>query len=545
MFDDELDRDGGVAVESTASLHVERLLAGSPTAPRRADLAYDAPEGFLSPWAHGSVASRSRRWCQAEFAPLASDFRLTSPAALRLENLPSGSVLVSQLERLAAGEVDDQTLVEAIAAHERQMAWSAAAQARLVAELVARRPSNSRGPTPLHMATFELQARLATTRYGAEAKVGLALELESFPTVADALAAGQIDVSKAKVLLHTTPGLPDAELRRIHETLLPDASSLTGSQLRDKLRHAALQVDPDAVAKRHVKSFADRTVTVEPAYDGMSWVSALLRCDDAEAVRTYLDSLGTAAKAPGDSRTADQRRADAFSDLFRTLLDRGLDLDGAELPMFARRRPHLQVTIGAGSLLGLDDSPGLLAGYGPIPAELAREIATDATWQALFTDASTGEVTAVGTKSYRPGAVLARTVIARDVTCTFMGCRLPAHRCDLDHTPEYDPAKAATVAQTRLDTLYARCRSHHGAKTIKAWHVARDPDTGDSIWTAPTGHVYRRRTLKPPGTAPPDPAGIARQGTSAITAPPGTTSPPPPSVNGAAADAGDDDPPPY
>ncbi|WP_269142659.1 DUF222 domain-containing protein [Georgenia yuyongxinii] len=383
-------------------------------------------------------------------------------------------------------------------------AWANARQARLVSELVARRtPAPSPGPLPENLAAFEIQARLGISRYGAEAKVALAGSLDDFPHVADALAQGHIDMTKTKILLDTTFGLAPDQLRAVHVHLLPHAATLTGSQLRDKMRHAALALNPDLAAQRHQEAYADRAVTLEPAYDGMSWVSALLRCDDAEAARTYLDSVATAAKAPGDSRTADQRRADAFSDLFRTLLDRGLDLDGDDLPVFQRRRPHLQVTIGAGSLLGLDDSPGLLAGYGPVPANLAREIARDATWQALFTDATTGEVVALGTKSYRPGADLARAVVARDGTCTYIGCRTPASRCDLDHTPEYDPAKAATEHQTRLDTLYARCRSHHGAKTTRAWRVHRDPPTGDSIWTAPTGHTYRRKVNRPPGAPPP------------------------------------------
>ena len=433
-----------------------------------------------------------------------SRFGLGPGPAAQLELTTPGAALAHRLAQLSPADVDDATLIEAIAGYERMAAWAAANQARLITELIARRtPAPKPGPKPEDLAGFEIQARLGITRYGAEAKVGFAVSLDDFPQIADALVHGRIDTPKSKILLDITLGLPAAELRALHTRLLPIAATLTGPQLRERMRHAALALDPHQVAKRHAQAYADRTVTVDPTPDGMSWVSALLRCDDAEATRTYLDSLGAAAKAPGDTRTADQRRADAFRDLFRTLLDRGLDLDGAELPTFQRRRPHLQVTIGAGSLLGLDHSPGLLAGYGPIPADLARAIAKDATWQALFTDATTGEAVALGTKTYRPGAVLARTVVARDVTCTYIGCRVPASRCDLDHTPEYDPSRAATEFQTRLDTLYARCRSHHGAKTTKAWRAHRDPATGDSIWTAPTGHTYRRKVNRPPGAPPP------------------------------------------
>ncbi|MPV87084.1 DUF222 domain-containing protein, partial [Georgenia ruanii] len=433
-----------------------------------------------------------------------SRFGLGPGPAADLELTAPGPVLARRLAALSPADLDDATVVEAIAGYERMVGWATAAQARLITELLARRtPAPKPGPHPEVLAAFEIQARLGITRYGAEAKVGYATQLDDYPEVADALARGEIDTAKSKILLDPIYGLPGKKLRALHARLLPTAANLTGPQLRDRMRRAALAHDPDHAAKRHATAYAERAVTVEPAHDGMSWVSALLRCDDAEATRTYLDSLAAAAKTPGDTRSADQRRADAFRDLFRTLLDRGLDLDGAELPTPARRRPHLQVTIGAGTLLGLDDAPGLLAGYGPIPADLAREIALDATWQALITDATTGEVVALGTKAYRPGAVLARTVVARDVTCTYIGCRVPAWRCDLDHTPEYDPSRAASEVQTRLDTLYSRCRSHHGAKTTKAWRTHRDPATGDSVWIAPTGHTYRREVNKPPGAAPP------------------------------------------
>lgn len=441
-------------------------------------------------------------------AAAASRFALPAGPARDLETTPAGADLARRIAALVPAGADDATLVEAIAGCERLAAWASATQARLVSEVLARRsPAPSPGPLPDDLTAFEIQARLSITRYGAEAKVALAQDLDEFPLVADALARGDIDTHKARILLDPALSLTSDQRHDIHRDLVPSAPTLTGPQLRARMRRAALTANPVRAATRHQQAHATRTVTVEPAPDGMSWFSALLRCDDAEAARVYVDALAASAKTPTDTRTADQRRADAFSDLFRTLLDRGLDLEGLELPRTARRRPHLQVTVGAGTLLGLDESPGTLTGYGPIPADIARQIATDATWQALVTDATTGEVTSLGTTAYRPGAVLARTVIARDVTCTFMGCQVPADRCDLDHTPEFDPARAATE-QTRFDTLYARCRSHHGAKTTKRWHASRDPATGDSIWTAPTGHVYRRPVTRPPGVPPPEPAAL-------------------------------------
>ncbi|MFJ3408320.1 HNH endonuclease, partial [Promicromonospora sp. NPDC090134] len=35
-------------------------------------------------------------------------------------------------------------------------------------------------------------------------------------------------------------------------------------------------------------------------------------------------------------------------------------------------------------------------------------------------------------------------------------------------------------------------RAHHLAKTHHGWNVTRNPDTGTTTWTAPTGHTYTR-----------------------------------------------------
>ncbi|WP_242504468.1 DUF222 domain-containing protein [Promicromonospora panici] len=68
-------------------------------------------------------------------------------------------------------------------------------------------------------------------------------------------------------------------------------------------------------------------------------------------------------------------------------------------------RPVIRVTIPASTLLGLNDAPGDLAGYGPIPAETAAAIAQDATWQRLLTDPVTGILTDYSTTTYQPGKV--------------------------------------------------------------------------------------------------------------------------------------------
>jgi hypothetical protein len=158
--------------------------------------------------------------------------------------------------------------------------------------------------------------------------------------------------------------------------------------------------------------------------------------------------------------------------------------------------PLVQVTVAATTLLGLDDQPADLAGHGPIPAEMARQVAADpsGTWRRILTDPATGGVLDISHRTYRPPGPLARYVTARDGTCRFPGCRQPARRCDLDHvTPWPDGPTAAA-------NLMSLCRRHHRLKHSGRWDVTTDRDA-TITWTAPTGRNYDTR---PPPVAATD-----------------------------------------
>ncbi|NMR21743.1 HNH endonuclease signature motif containing protein, partial [Cellulomonas fimi] len=398
-----------------------------------------------------------------------------------------------------------------IAGWERITSWVAARQARMITELARRRELGRLG----EFVADEVAARLATTRAVAERKVSLATCLDAMPELADALHAGAVDVRKAVALIDTTDHLPLDTARELVAAALPDATELTVPQLRARIRRLDLTRDPAAADHRHTHARAQRHVTLTPAPDSMAWLSAYLPADDALRVFTALDALA-GSSATDDSTGVDARRADALSDTFTRILDSGLAPSGESLPTRQRVRPHLQVTAAATTLLGLDDVPAELAGYGPIPAAMARSIAADATWRRIFTDPATGSLTGIGPRSYRPGADLTATVLARDTTCTFPGCRTPSYRCDVDHVEPFDPTRPGD-AQTTCANLHALCRHHHRLKTHTGWTVVRKEETGATHWTAPTGHRYRRPTIAadpshpsvqptaPPATGPPNP----------------------------------------
>ena len=158
-------------------------------------------------------------------------------------------------------------------------------------------------------------------------------------------------------------------------------------------------------------------------------------------------------------RTMGQLRADVLADMAYATLER------ADLPRNHRRRPHIQVTVAATTLLGLDELPGELAGYGPIPAHLARQVAADGTWRRLLTDPGTGGLLDYGTTTYEPPKNLTDHVITRDQTCRGLGCRVRAERCDIDHTIRYPDGPTAE------HNLTCECRPCHIRKHNAGWQL--------------------------------------------------------------------------
>ncbi|NHT17847.1 DUF222 domain-containing protein [Cellulomonas sp. IC4_254] len=63
---------------------------------------------------------------------------------------------------------------------------------------------------------------------------------------------------------------------------------------------------------------------------------------------------------------------------------------------------EVRLTISASTLLGLDDQPADLDGYGPIDAVRARALAAGGVWRRVVTDPVTGQVLDVGRTRYRP-----------------------------------------------------------------------------------------------------------------------------------------------
>ena len=307
--------------------------------------------------------------------------------------------------------------------------------------------------------------------------------VDRFPDTLEALDAGTVTYLHCRCLVGLTRDLDADVASHVENRVLPAAGAQTVGEFRRAVVKAILALDPADSGERHRRAAADRRVECYPGDDGMATVWALLPAVDAAAIMTCLDAMAGRAI---DERSMDQRRADAMTELAMSALDR--------VPTQHGRKPAVHVTVALSTLLGRDEQPGELAGYGPICAELVREIAFDATgtWRRLVTD-ECGRLVDVGTEQYRPPQRLADFVIARDRTCRLPGCNRRACSCELDHVRPW-PRGA-----TDPDNMHCLCCRHHHLKHEAGWRVKRTQD-GTTVWITPTGHRHE----KPPATYPID-----------------------------------------
>ena len=398
-----------------------------------------------------------------------------------------GPDAVAALSAVDPARIDGAARIDLLVGLERQIAWLLAAQQRVLAALDGQALSWA-GEASRDFTHEQVGAALRLSPGTAAGRLAVARALsDRLPATSERLADGEITYWQARKLAEAVAPFDDETTAIIEQRVLRRAAEQTLSQFTATLRRAVLAADPRSAERRHADALDERRVVIRPVDDGMAQLWALLPADGAALIGCVLDSL--AVKAPGEIRSADQRRADALIDVFaRVIADPNLREQHG-------MRPSVQVTVAASTLLGADEQPGELAGYGPITAQMASRIAADqsGTWRRLLTDPATGALLDYGRTTYRPPRELADFVIARDRTCVFPTCGRAARRCDLDHGQPVDAG-----GSTNAENLAPLCRRHHHAKHEAGWTVTRQPD-GSYHWTSPTGHHY---TVKPPAYPP-------------------------------------------
>lgn len=461
------------------------------------------------------------------------------------EYLPDGLLadMLAQPAQTSAEHREFEAL-ERIGGWERVIAWAHARQFREIASFMrsaqARNVALGASSSQAYdSAVAEVGLMLRVSARAAAARVSDAWSLMTrLRGTLAALEAGRITLAKARILDAETLNLSDEHAAQVEQWVLGKARQQTPGQLRVAARRAVLVADPTAAEQRAQQARRERGVRMWPEPDGMATVSAYLPAAEATGVYAVLDEHARRAGSAADQRSMEARRADALVDLVLRPTGRcsagsraaGEDVTGtpASPPSSAAAAPaagpadatpaatspsgctrcqrgggvDVRVMVPYTVLLGADEQPAELAGYGPIPAAVARDLAAGGTWRRILTDPASGRPVDYGTTRYRPPAHLAELVITRDQTCQFPGCRVPAHRCDIDHSIPYDPDHGTgTTSETNLGP---KCRRHHQVKQTPGWSVTHHPD-GCTTWSTPSGHQYHSQ---PPPLTDPEPVTV-------------------------------------
>jgi hypothetical protein len=230
--------------------------------------------------------------------------------------------------------------------------------------------------------------------------------------------------------------------------LVSQARSLSSRVFPLALAHWRRLADPDGALADAAKAFERRRLCVSSTWAGTVRVDGDLDPESGEVVIKAIGSLAEPwALDRQDTRSPQQRRADALVEICRRHLDSGA------FPVQGGVKPHLTMTV---SLQDLQGNGLVDLETGAITAEAARRLACDCTIRRILLG-SDDEPLEAGRAARTVPTALRRALDQRDRGCTHPGCDMPARWCEAHHIIHW-----AHGGKTDLDNLRLLCRRHHG-----------------------------------------------------------------------------------
>ena len=159
----------------------------------------------------------------------------------------------------------------------------------------------------------EIAALLRLTGRGAGRVLDLAIALRRLPLTARALAAGVIDLPRVAVIADETTGLGDDHVADVERHILVRAPGQTTSQVRAATRRAVLAADPRAARKRQEQAQREARVERWDEHAGTAALAGRdLPPAEVIAADQHISALARGLRAAGLTGTADQLRAQVF-----------------------------------------------------------------------------------------------------------------------------------------------------------------------------------------------------------------------------------------
>jgi Domain of unknown function (DUF222) len=393
---------------------------------------------------------------------------------------------------------DESALVRRIAELKKVKCAAAAGQARAAAALdVARRAAEAAEGIPAARRGRGIASEIALARRDSPARgnrhLGFAKALvHEMPCTLAALETGILSEWRATLIVRESACLDIEDRGALDTELCSDVDSLVGmgdARVAAAAKAIAYRLDPHAVVDRAAKAEAERAVSIRPAPDTMTYLTALLPV--AQGVSVY-----AALRREADICTDGRSRGQVMADV---LVERVTGRSTAVATPIA-----VNLVLSDETLMGHSDAPADVSGYGPIPAAVARELISGAvgdqrsraTLRRLYARPVSGALVAMESRARLFPRGLAAFIGFRDQRCRTPYCDAPIrHR---DHGRPW-VAGGPTSAVNGL----GMCEQCNYVKEVAGWIV--EPSVGENQihtaeFTTPTGATYRSAAPPIPGS---------------------------------------------
>ena len=249
------------------------------------------------------------------------------------ESLPAGPGLAGWLAQARAADLEDGALAGVAASFRRLASWAAAGELAAVAQIASgsaradRRAAVDRAGRPDRLtadAVGQVALALALSPDGASGWADLAVVLTWRLTgTGAALAAGQIDLARARMIARMTAALSDAAARAVEAAVLGRAGWQTPGQLHAALRRAVIKADPQGAERRREETERNAKVALYPEDEGTATLAGHgLPGVQAAAAMARITALARAMQAAGAAGRIDLVRARVFLGLLLGTLPR-------------------------------------------------------------------------------------------------------------------------------------------------------------------------------------------------------------------------------
>ncbi|MGD9958493.1 HNH endonuclease [Nocardioides sp.] len=406
--------------------------------------------------------------------------------------------------------VDDGERVEQLAALEELKAAACAAQARVAVDFARSQEAVMRAsgvPAARAGATVGVGvgAQVALARRESPHRGGRLLGLArvlvaEMPCTLRALETGLVNEWRATVIVRETACVTGEDRAAIDAELWADStvvSALGDRALAATVKRLAHRCDPRAVLARAAQAETERCVSLRPAPDTMTYLTALLPMAQGVAAYAALTQAADTARSDGDVRGRGQVMADTLVQHL-TGQTRASDV-GVRVNLVMSDTTLLGDCTDPATTDPAADEPALISGHGPIPATVARRLVATASgsqraWVRRLYQHH-GRLIAMESRARRFPEAMGDFLDLRDQQCRTPWCDAPIRHHD--HITAH-----TTGGPTAVTNGQGLCEACNHTKQTPGWQARPGPH-GQVITTTPTRHHYTSPEPPPPGRPPP------------------------------------------